>query len=79
MKANLGKVEQGIRLCLGAIGVAAVLGSDEFGMVEGIALLLSVFLLLNGLTARCYLWAWLGLTSKKSGCNLDHSGGRRLQ
>ena len=79
MKANLGKVEQGIRLCIGAIGVAAVLGSDEFGMVEGIALLLSVFLLLNGLTARCYLWAWLGLNSKKSGCNLDHSGGRRLQ
>ncbi|MEK9928689.1 MAG: YgaP-like transmembrane domain [Halieaceae bacterium] len=79
MKANLGKIEQSIRLCLGTIGVAAVLASDEFGMVEGVALLLSVFLLLNGLTARCYLWAWLGLNSNKSGCDLDHAGGRRLQ
>ena len=79
MKANLGKVEQGIRLCLGAIGVAAVLASDEFGMVEGVALLLSVFLLLNGLTARCYLWAWLGLNSNKSGCDLDQSGRQPLQ
>ena len=79
MKANLGKIEQSIRLCLGIIGVAAVLGSDEFGLVEGVAFLLSLFLLLNGLTARCYLWAWLGLNSNKSDCDLDQSGRQPFQ
>jgi hypothetical protein len=73
VRANLGKLEQGVRLCLGAIGVVAVLRSDEFGSIEGVALLLSVFLILNGLTARCYLWAWLGLNSRRAVCSIDES------
>lgn len=79
MKANLGKLEQGVRLCLGAIGVVAVLRSDAFGAIEGVALLLSVFLLLNGLTARCYLWHWLGVNTAGASCDLKTSSRQAQQ
>lgn len=79
MKANLGKLEQGVRLCLGAIGVVAVLRSDAFGAIEGVALLLSVFLLLNGLTARCYLWQWLGVNTAGGSCDLKTSSRQAQQ
>jgi hypothetical protein len=33
-------------------------------------LLVGLFLVLNGLTARCYLWRWLGINSfrRAGGC-----------
>lgn len=79
MKANLGKLEQGVRLCLGAIGVVAVLRSDAFSAIEGVALLLSVFLLLNGLTGRCYLWQWLGVNTAGASCDLKTSSRQAQQ
>jgi len=37
-----------------------------------------VFLLLNGLTARCYLWQWLGVNTAGGNCDLKTSS-RQVQ
>jgi hypothetical protein len=42
-------------------------------LADSVLLLLGFFLVLNGLTARCYLWRWLGISSlrKSGGCALN--------
>ncbi len=65
MKQNLGVLERLIRPLLGIIAIAVVLEQPQFGLSEGIVLLLAIFLILNGITARCYLWRWLGINTAR--------------
>jgi hypothetical protein len=76
MKRNLGLFERLFRALLGAIALVLALGSPSLGVSEGIVVVLGVFLLLNALTGRCYLWKLLGLNSAKdSSCGLDDNYG----
>lgn len=61
MQKNVGTVERGIRL-LSALALATVvLQRDAFGWLEGILSVCALFLLLNALSGRCYMWRWFGL------------------
>lgn len=76
MKRNLGIPERALRLLLGLVGSIVVYQQSAFGTSEGIVMILSIFLILNGLLGRCYLWKALGLdTSGKGSCEFDERAG----
>lgn len=62
---NLGKPERALRLLLGLLLGAWVLLQPEPGALEAICAIAALFLVLNALYARCYLWRVLGLNSCK--------------
>lgn len=62
---NLGKPERAVRLVLGLLLGGWVLLQREPGALEAICALAALFLVLNALYARCYLWRVLGLSSCK--------------
>ena len=66
---NLGKTERMIRLCLSFVIFLWLWNSAEMGVFEWIAAVCGVFLLLNALSSRCYLWYWL----KWDSCDDDYS------
>ncbi len=60
---NLGPVERILRLATAVFLGILVLSSSSFGVLEGIASVAALFLVLNALSSRCYLWSWLGLNT----------------
>jgi hypothetical protein len=62
---NLGKAERAIRLLLGLLLGGWVLLQPEPGPGEALCAVASVFLILNALYGRCYLWRFLGINSCK--------------
>lgn len=60
---NLGKPERALRLLLGLLLGGWVLLQPEPGALEAVCALAALFLVLNALYARCYLWRVLGLNS----------------
>lgn len=75
MQRNISGLERLLRLFLGLGICAAVLFSGHKNLADSVLLLAGFFLVLNGLTARCYLWRWLGINSlRKSGsCAIEPS------
>ena len=73
MQRNISGVERVLRLCLGLGICTAVLLLGQGTLADSVLLLLGFFLVLNGLTARCYLWRWLGISilRKSGGCALN--------
>ena len=71
MKKNVGPIERAVRLVLGGIAIAVVASQPHFGLSETIVGLAGVFLILNALTARCYLWRWLGIDTNQANCDLE--------
>ena len=72
MKKNLSRFERVIRPLLGGMAIAIALSRPSPGISEAIVCVLGVFLILNGLTARCYLWKALGIdTAKDERCEFD--------
>ena len=73
MQRNISGVERVLRLCLGLGICTAVLLLGQGTLADSVLLLLGLFLVLNGLTRRCYLWRWLGINSlsKSGGCALN--------
>ncbi len=65
MRKNVGNVERGIRLLLGLALAVVVMQRPQFGWIEAALSLASVFLVLNALSGRCYLWRWLGIDSSE--------------
>jgi hypothetical protein len=66
LRRNLGTVERSIRLLLAlALGVVLVQRA-AWGWLEWTLALAALFLVLNALSGRCYLWRWLGLNSAKT-------------
>jgi hypothetical protein len=63
MQRNISGLERVLRLCLGLGICTAVLVLGHTNVADGALLLVGFFLVLNGLTARCYLWRWLGINS----------------
>ena len=70
MKPNLSLFERVVRPLLGCLLALIALSQPEFGLLEGIVLVLAIFLVLNGILARCYLWKWLGLNSARNDIDL---------
>lgn len=70
MQRNISGLERVLRLCLGLGICTAVLVLGHTNVADGALLLVGFFLVLNGLTARCYLWRWLGINSfrRTGGC-----------
>ncbi len=58
---NLGKFERAIRLVLGVLVLTWVFSQEALGIGAWIAMICGVFLVLNGLFSRCYLWHVLGI------------------
>ena len=73
MQRNISGVERVLRLGLGLGICTAVLVLGHGNLADSVLLLVGLFLVLNGLTARCYLWRWLGINSfrRSSGCALN--------
>lgn len=64
---NLNKAERIVRLVLGLIVAAVVISRPGLGAIEWTGALISLFLVLNGIFGRCYLWHVLDISS--CGCN----------
>ena len=64
---NLGKLERGLRFALGLLIALWVVTRPGLGAVEWIASVGALFLVLNGIYGRCYLWHLLDISS--CGCN----------
>ena len=74
MKKNLGTFERVIRPLLGLVALGVVASRDSFGASEAVVALLASFLILNGVTARCYLWRLLGLnTADPDACDMSEN------
>jgi hypothetical protein len=70
MKPNLSLFERLVRPLLGCVLATIALTQPEIGLLELIVLVIAVFLILNGLLARCYLWDWLGLNTARNDIEL---------
>ena len=70
MKPNLSLFERVFRPLLGCVLASIALTQPEIGALEIIVLILSAFLILNGLLARCYLWRWLGWNTAQNDIEL---------
>ncbi|MFK7830705.1 MAG: DUF2892 domain-containing protein [Congregibacter sp.] len=66
IKSNLGKTERVIRLALALVLITWVLSRNTFGVADSLAVVASLALIWNSVYARCYLWSWMGLSTK---CN----------
>ncbi len=77
MKPNLSSFERVVRPILGAVMAVVALSQPEFGWIEGVVLVAALFLVLNGLLARCYLWKWLGINTHQNEFDLCRTGGQR--
>lgn len=71
MKKNLNGLERLFRAVIGATAVIIIFLRPDIGISEGIVAVLAVFLLLNAITGRCYLWRLLGLNTADSSCSVD--------
>jgi hypothetical protein len=64
IEKNLGKGERRVRLLLGALGGAWLAARPEWDVSHWVMATLCLFLVLNALTSRCYLWHLLRLNSR---------------
>jgi hypothetical protein len=77
MKKNLGPFERLLRLTLGSASLFFVFIQQEWGVPEGIVAIIGLFLVLNALSARCYLWRWLGIdTHSTAQCDFSQTTDR---
>lgn len=60
---NLGKTERAVRLVLGVLLALWVYRRPVPGIPEAIAAVASLFLVLNAVFSRCYLWRALGINT----------------
>jgi hypothetical protein len=67
MKPNLSVLERIVRPLLGLALASIALTQPELGLLALFVLVVAVFLILNGVFARCYLWHWLGLNTARNG------------
>lgn len=78
MKRNLGNFERIARLALGLVALAVAATRGSYGVSEAVITILGVFLVLNGLLGRCYLWKALGITTVRpnASCGLAEGADR---
>jgi hypothetical protein len=67
IRKNLGKMERVVRFTIGVILLGWVLMQPEVSGVSWFVSMVGLFLTLNGIFGRCYLWHVLEFSS--CGCN----------
>jgi Protein of unknown function (DUF2892) len=70
-KPNLGKAERAVRLVLGVLIAGWIYRRPSPGIPEAIAAVAALFLVLNALLSRCYLWRALGISTCPAGTTDD--------
>lgn len=70
-RPNLGKTERAVRLVLGVLIAGWIYRRPSPGALEAAAAVAALFLVLNALLSRCYLWRALGINT----CPADTSRG----
>lgn len=60
---NLGKTERAVRLVLGVLLALWVYRRPNPGITEALASVTALFLVLNAIFSRCYLWRALGINT----------------
>ncbi len=67
IKKNLGAIERFLRLILGVLLAGWSVTRPEMDAIAWVGSVAALFLILNGVFGRCYLWHVLDITS--CGCN----------
>lgn len=76
IERNLGNVERVVRLLFGLLFLVWTLMQPALNGIEWFVLVISTFLILNGIFSRCYLWYILDINSCNEGdrdCRRDPS------
>ncbi|WP_455209075.1 YgaP family membrane protein [Kaarinaea lacus] len=65
---NIGLIDRGLRIAVGAVAILAVLASQNTGMLGWVALipLFAVYPIMTGLIAYDPFYAWLGINTHRS-------------
>ena len=74
IERNLGNVERVVRLVLGLLLLGWALAQSALNGIEWFVVLISTFLILNGIFSRCYLWYVLDINTcprGDEGCHRD--------
>lgn len=72
IKKNLGTVERFIRLVVGVLLLGWAVSRPELGGLAWVGVVAGLFLVLNAVFGRCYLWHVLEFSS--CGCNTIPAG-----
>ena len=56
IERNLGNIERLLRLAAGLFLAASAINATHMNSIEWFVVLISLFLILNGVFSRCYLW-----------------------
>ena len=63
---NLGNVERIVRLMLAMAGISWLINQPGMNGVEWFVAIISLFLVLNGVFSRCYLWFVLDVNTARA-------------
>ncbi len=66
IERNLGNVERVVRLIFGVILALWLLQQPSYTIADIMAGVVALFLILNGIFSRCYLWYVLDISSAES-------------
>lgn len=64
IERNLGNAERVVRLVLGTLFAAWAFSRPDMNGVEWFVVMVSLFLFLNGIFSRCYLWYVLEIDTR---------------
>ncbi len=67
IERNLGNVERVVRLLFGVLFLAWALMQPALNGVEWFVVVISAFLIMNGIFSRCYLWYILDINTCADG------------
>ncbi len=72
---NLGNVERVVRLLLGIALAVWTVSRDSLNGIEWFVAVCSLFLILNGIFSRCYLWYVLNVNTRDDdpSCALENT------
>ena len=76
IERNLGNAERVVRLLLGMVFLGWAVTRPALNGIEWFVVVISTFLILNGIFSRCYLWYVLDINSCPDGdedCRADRT------
>ena len=66
IERNVGNVERLLRFTFGVGLIVLLLSQPAVTAVEWFIGALAVMLILNGISARCFIWSWFGVNTRAS-------------
>ena len=68
IERNLGNIERLLRLVMGILVAGWLSTRVDMNGIEWFVAIVSLFLILNGVFGRCYLWFVLNINSREQAC-----------